>query len=100
MTALTQVTLSIASMSCASCVERVDHALAAAASVAGYPATVTQGAGTGDRAAPKEEEARYLARRTLLAAVLALPVFAMEMGSHVIPAVHDLIRDGIGIQTS
>jgi Cu+-exporting ATPase len=61
---------------------------------------VTQGAGTDDRAARKEEEARQLARRTLLAAVLALPVFAMEMGSHVIPALHDLIRDGIGIQTS
>jgi Cu+-exporting ATPase len=126
------VTLSIASMSCASCVGRVDHALAAvpgvlevsvnlagetatvtylegatspevlaaAATEAGYPAVVSSGGNTEDRATRKAEEARELARRTLLAAVLALPVFILEMGSHVIPAMHDLIMGSIGTQTS
>lgn len=128
----TSVTLAVEAMSCASCVGRVDKALAAvpgvvsvnvnlasetaqvtfvdgatdvtalqrAAQDAGYPATVTTGADAPDRAARKEEEARVLARRVLLAAVLALPVFLIEMGSHAIPALHMAIEQTIGRQNS
>ncbi len=127
-----QVTLSIASMSCASCVGRVDKALAAvpgvldvrvnlaaetatisylegattpaalaaAAAAAGYPAEIAQADATLDRAARKEAEAQEIARRTILAACLALPVFALEMGGHLIPGFADWIDHTIGHQTS
>ncbi len=126
------VTLNVSSMSCASCVGRVDRALAAvpgvleanvnlasetatvtylegatdpaalakAATEAGYPAQIAEAGGTKDRVARKEEEAQDLARRVILAAVMALPVFVMEMGSHVIPGMHALIGQTIGHQTS
>ena len=126
------VTLSVASMSCASCVGRVDRALAAvpgvvevtvnlaaetarvtflegattadalirAAAAAGYPATLNDTSATPDRVARKAEEAQALARRVALATALALPVFVLEMGSHVIPGMHDLIMRTIGHQTS
>ncbi|MHA6326918.1 heavy metal translocating P-type ATPase [Roseivivax sp. CAU 1753] len=128
----TEVVLNIASMSCASCVGRVDRALAAvsgvravnvnlaaetarirylvgatdaaalmqAASDAGYPATVAEAAAAEDRTARKQAEAAALARRVLVAALLALPVFLLEMGSHLIPGMHGLIGRTIGHQTS
>lgn len=37
---------------------------------------------------------------TLFAAILALPVFILEMGSHLIPAMHQLITDTIGMRAS
>ena len=143
-----ELRLDIAGMSCASCVGRVQKALAAAPGVidahvnlaaesasvtlaegagnvqavlkaardAGYPATLRSGGpdggpdggtGTGDATAPrptqsarKAEEARHLARRTWFAAALALPVFVLEMGSHVIPGMHALIGQSIGHETS
>ncbi|MGY3436662.1 MULTISPECIES: heavy metal translocating P-type ATPase [unclassified Marinovum] len=127
-----KVVFNIASMSCASCVGRVDKALAAvpgvrevnvnlasetatvtylegvtstadlmrAAEEAGYPATPVEAGKTQDTASRKEEEARALSRRVALAAALALPVFLMEMGSHLIPAVHMLIEGTIGRQAS
>lgn len=52
------------------------------------------------RAQKREEEAQALQRQTLVAVVLALPVFALEMGSHLIPGVHMLIDRTIGIQNS
>jgi P-type Cu+ transporter len=39
-------------------------------------------------------------RMTVLAAVLTLPVFVLEMGSHAIPAFHHWVMDTIGHQTS
>ena len=66
---------------------------------AGYPAKVrvsTQ-AEPQDR---KADEIRLLARRTSVAAMLALPVFILEMGSHVVPGMHHLIAGTIGIQAS
>ncbi len=128
----TTVTLNIASMSCASCVGRVDRALAvlpgvlevnvnlaaetatvtylegaigpaeliAAATDMGYPATLAEGAGAEDRSARKNAEARETAKKALIAAALALPVFVMEMGGHMIPAFHHLITATIGQQTS
>ncbi|MFX0540369.1 heavy metal translocating P-type ATPase [Roseovarius sp. S4756] len=126
------VRLNVASMSCASCVGRVDRALAAlpgvldvavnlasetatvtyaegalqledllrAAEEAGYPATPTETASKEDTGARKAEEARAMARKTVLAAALALPVFLLEMGAHVIPGMHALIGRSIGHEAS
>jgi len=126
------VRLNVASMSCASCVGRVDKALATvpgvldvnvnlasetatvtyvdgavaladllkAAGDAGYPAEPAQDTAPEDHSTRKENEARALARKTALAAALALPVFLLEMGAHVIPGMHDLIGRTIGHQTS
>ncbi|WP_420398552.1 heavy metal translocating P-type ATPase [Marinovum algicola] len=126
------VRLNIASMSCASCVGRVDKALEAvpgvldvnvnlasetatvtyvegavelsdllkAAADAGYPAEPADATTTEDPGARKQTEARELARRTVFAAVLALPVFLLEMGAHIVPGVHELIGRTIGHQTS
>lgn len=128
----TSVRLNIASMSCASCVGRVDKALAAlpgvtevnvnlasetvtvtyaegmvtladllkAAADAGYPADPVDATTTEDPGARKEGEARDLARKTAFAAALALPVFLLEMGAHVVPGVHELIGRTIGHHTS
>ncbi|TCS59047.1 Cu+-exporting ATPase [Primorskyibacter sedentarius] len=127
-----EVVLNVASMSCASCVGRVDKALSAvpgvlavnvnlatetarvtflegavdlegllrAAQEAGYPATVAEASATGSQTARKEEEAQGLRRRVVIAAALALPVFLLEMGSHVIPGMHALIGRSIGHQSS
>ena len=127
-----KTTLNIASMSCASCVGRVDKALAAvpgvqsvavnlaaetatvtylegvvaqaqliaAATESGYPASVATADASQSRADRKAEEAERLFRRMILAAILTVPVFVLEMGSHLIPAFHMAIKDSIGIQTS
>ncbi|WP_223428493.1 heavy metal translocating P-type ATPase [Tateyamaria pelophila] len=129
---MSTVTLNVASMSCASCVGRVEKALAAvpgvhsvsvnlaaetatvgyvegvvtqtdliaAATDSGYAARVAKADATQSRAERKVEEADRLRRRTLIAAVLALPVFILEMGSHLIPAFHMAIQNSIGTQTS
>ncbi|MGB3846424.1 copper-translocating P-type ATPase [Sphingopyxis sp. YF1] len=69
---------------------------------AGYtPRRLETDAAAPDReAAAREAELSELRRSLLLAAVLALPVFLLEMGSHLIPAVHDLVMTTIGMQTS
>ncbi|MGY9048677.1 ATPase [Puniceibacterium antarcticum] len=126
------VRLNVSSMSCASCVGRVDKALATvpgvlevnvnlasetatvtyvegavelfdlltAAEAAGYPAEPADSALPDERSARKEGEARDLARRTALAALLALPVFLLEMGAHLVPGMHEMIGRTIGHQTS
>lgn len=43
-----------------------------------------------------DEDARALSRKVWLAAALTLPVFVMEMGSHLVPAIHDAIHTHIG----
>lgn len=48
----------------------------------------------------KEIELFKLKRDLILAAALSLPVFLMEMGAHLIPGVHELIMDTIGMSTS
>jgi len=124
--------LSVDRMSCASCVGRVEAALAgvpgvlearvnlatesarvvhaegmvspgdltAATQAAGYPAKLQQAGETRSAATRKAGEARAMARRTALAAALALPVFVLEMGGHAIPALHRLIADTVGMQAS
>lgn len=127
-----KVTLNIASMSCASCVGRVDKALAdvpgvlsvsvnlaaetatveylegavslgnlmAASAAIGYPAEIAEAQASQSRVARKAEEADGLRRSVLLAAILTLPVFILEMGSHLIPAFHHVVMTTVGLQTS
>jgi Cu+-exporting ATPase len=126
------IRLAIEGMSCASCVGRVDRALAAVPGVqsvavnlatetatitlddhsitaaqladvsteAGYPAVSADPEQARLTDARKVDEARSLARSTLFAAALALPVFILEMGAHMVPAFHHFIADTIGMQTS
>ena len=74
--------------------------LAEALTKAGYPARPASATAPQDRTAQKEQEARDLARTLLLAAALALPVFLIEMGGHLIPALHMAIENSIGQQAS
>jgi len=126
------VTLNVASMSCASCVGRVERALTklpgvlkadvnlasetasvtfvegltgagdliAASADAGYPAELAQADATGDRGARKEEEAKKLFRRMLVAAVFASPVVAIEMAGHVVPGLREFVDNTIGRETN
>ncbi|MFD0981447.1 heavy metal translocating P-type ATPase [Tropicimonas aquimaris] len=128
-----EVTLRVEEMSCASCVGRVERALAKVPGVleasvnlagetarvrylegqvnpellartateAGYPATIPQGASDApDAGARKEAEAEDLKRLTLIAGALALPVFLLEMGGHVLPGFHAFIANTIGHHAS
>ncbi len=117
-------------MTCASCVGRLETALKSvpgvsevAVNLADQTARVTTAAGTdigslmhaakaaGYPIAPHDsrsepamdrlaEEAGRLRRATLIATVLVLPVFLIEMGGHFIPGVHDLVAGTIGHQTA
>ncbi|SEK97815.1 Cu+-exporting ATPase [Roseovarius nanhaiticus] len=71
-----------------------------AAEEAGYPATLPDAAPPEEAGARKADEARGLARKAALAALLALPVFLLEMGAHVVPGMHALIGQTIGHHTS
>ena len=127
-----QAVLKIDGMNCASCVSKIEHALASSPGVveasvnlatesatvtyvegASDPATLTkdvtatgypahtenaQGADTGPSS--KADEINKLTRATVFAAVLALPVFILEMGGHMIPAFHHWIQATIGNPTS
>jgi Cu+-exporting ATPase len=48
----------------------------------------------------REHEARGLRRSLLIAAILTLPVFILEMGSHLIPSMHHWVLGVLGEQTS
>lgn len=48
----------------------------------------------------REHEARGLRRSLLVAATLTLPVFILEMGSHLVPAMHHWVMQVLGQQTS
>ena len=121
--------LQIDGMSCASCVARIERALAdlpgvisAAVNLATRQASVTFVEGATDPAAlaravtragysarPASDdsdgsaqpgEVSALSRATLVAALLALPVFVLEMGGHMIPAFHHWVQTTLGAQTS
>ena len=124
----TSYRFAIENMTCASCVGRVERALAAvpgvvtvsvnlpreeatvevlgiepmliaqAAAAAGYPASLIADQGSADVTAErKAAEASHLKNMTLLAAVLTLPVFVLEMGSHLIPALHNWVMNSLGM---
>lgn len=126
-----RVEIDIEGMTCASCVRRVELAIAAVASVktvsvnlATERATIEIFAGTSraaiDAAIRKagyeprrndtagvegdsREEARNREYATLkrdftIAAVLTLPIFVLEMGSHAVPALHHWLHMNIGQQ--
>lgn len=113
--------LFIKGMSCASCVGHVERALRgvpgvsdATVNLATERATVrgtataealaaaVRGAGFEVLAVAGDDEAGVteLRRDLLLAAVLALPVFLLEMGSHFVPAIHGLVMGTLGMQWS
>lgn len=123
------VDLHIIGMHCASCVGRVEKALAALPGVSradvnlatgrarvegdlheresalreaveklGYRAEVVKEdrAVAVDLQEEREQENRQLRRRCILAMLLAAPVFALEMGAHLLPGWHHLIEATIG----
>lgn len=124
----TQLQLSVSGMSCASCVRRVEQALlktpgvsAASVNLASERASVTIDAQTPVaevlaaltsagysaheyvEAREQEQSLRDLdiaSQRDslLIAALLTLPVFVLEMGSHLIPAVHHWVMANLGQQ--
>ncbi len=73
--------------------------LARAATDAGYAATAHEAANTGG---PQDhaEAATDLRGRLILAAILTMPVFVLEMGSHVVPGMADWVEATIGRETS
>ena len=124
------ITLDVSGMSCASCVGRVEEALKAVPGVTGAEANfgtgraiVTTLAGTATPAelARASTEAGYdasphgdstqggrshddiageLLKRLVIAAVLTLPVFVIEMGGHFIPGFRDAFEGAVGRMTS
>ncbi len=71
--------------------------IAAIATDAGYPAKVKTQDQTSHNAR-KEQEAAQILRRLIFAAILALPVFFLEMGGHIFPGFKDWIEGGLGAQ--
>ena len=66
----------------------------------GYPARVANTTASDQSSDAKADEIKALTKATIIAAVLALPVFILEMGGHLIPAFHHWVQATIGTQTS
>ncbi|WP_428852308.1 heavy metal translocating P-type ATPase [Imbroritus primus] len=77
-------------------------ALIAAVAKAGYSAQRldSQRSGTDVVAERQAEELRVLKRDLGVATLFALPVFILEMGSHLVPAFHHVIANSLGTQNS
>lgn len=75
-------------------------ALAAVVTAAGYPASVVvdRERMAAEQSARQEQERQRLKRAFLLSLVLTLPVFLLEMGSHMVPAIHDFVMHTLGAQ--
>ena len=128
---LNTVELQIDGMSCASCVGRVEQALArvsgvkevvvnlateratvhgiadeqgliAAVEQAGYDARLIDHTArvAKERQTRKSVEQKLLSRDLIIAVLLSLPVIILEMGSHVVPKMADMITQTMGLQTS
>ncbi len=70
-------------------------------SAAGYPAIlITNQGAAASISERKAEEAAHLHRMTLVAAILTMPVFILEMGSHMVPVIHDWIMSTMGMGVS
>ena len=123
----TAVTLAVEGMTCAACTGRVERVLRAQPGVRSAVANLAmrraqvvlwEGAAVGaealaaavtragyaaqplEQAAPRDPgaEVRALARETAFAAVLTAPVFAVEMGGHLVPALHHWLAGLLGMQ--
>lgn len=68
----------------------------------GYEAMVIDSSLQLQRVAESQKETELLKLKwdLIVAAALSLPVFLMEMGAHLIPGVHELIMDTIGMKPS
>ncbi|MHC1653636.1 heavy metal translocating P-type ATPase [Stenotrophomonas maltophilia] len=77
-------------------------ALVVAIDKAGYDArAIDAGVPSNDEAAEKKDAERAELKRDLIVAgVLALPVFVLEMGSHLVPGMHHWVASTIGLQAS
>jgi len=68
---------------------------------AGYQARRIGAKDAGDRERDaRAAETAALGRSLAVAAVLTLPVFVLEMGTHLVPAIHDLVMTTIGMRQS
>lgn len=78
------------------------ESLIAAIDKAGYDAKEIQASipDQSEQLEKKDHERAELKRDLIIATILALPVFILEMGSHLIPGVHHLIEQSIGMQNS
>lgn len=78
------------------------QALIQAVGDAGYSAALLDEHSRGqvDLAARREDEGRVLRRELVLAVLLSAPVFILEMGSHLVPAVHDWVTATLGMQVN
>ncbi|MGO3891460.1 MAG: heavy metal translocating P-type ATPase [Paenalcaligenes sp.] len=76
--------------------------LIAAIAKAGYDAKLidTSLQNDDENAEKKDAERAALKRDLIVATLLALPVFVLEMGSHLIPGMHEWVARTIGIQES
>lgn len=122
-----EIKFDVQGMNCGSCVGRVEAALmktagvlAANVNLANGTATVTTSSGEAavlkamseigyaatvietvqDKSVERDAETAQARFRFLTAAALTLPVFILEMGGHIFPALHHLIGQTIGFQAS
>jgi heavy metal translocating P-type ATPase len=73
--------------------------LAKAVSESGYK-TVLKSSTSLEISDRKANELGRLKRQLVLALVLTLPVFILEMGSHFVPVIHELVMNSVGMQNS
>lgn len=71
-----------------------------AVEAAGYGATRVSAAVDTSNSAKRDAEAAALQRNLFVAAALTLPVFVIEMGSHLFSPLHHLVMRTIGMQAS
>jgi Cu+-exporting ATPase len=75
--------------------------IAQTAKNAGYPITPIKGQANGDAAHDRKTiDTGHLQHMTVIAAVLTLPVFILEMGSHAVPAIHHWVMSTLGMGLS
>jgi len=75
--------------------------LADAIKAAGYAASeVVTGKAEDGEHDRREAELRSLKISLAAAALLTIPVFVLEMGSHLVPAIHEFVMDKVGMQES
>lgn len=67
---------------------------------AGYQAENIENIDRSKQHSAEDQEAKALYHQLLTALMLTVPVFVLEMGSHMIPAMHDWVMHTLGQQTS